>query len=253
MSAAPSPPVRTLTARSAILSVLLGTHPAQAPVGWIVRVGTGLGLQESALRAALTRMVAAGDLERGADATYRLSARLAERQRRQDVAIEQHPGSWAGGWQLAIVMIGAADSTDRAAFRESLRLARFGELREGVWCRPDNIAVDLPETSRRRLSLFTGRPEEPPATLAQRLFQPDRWAERARALLTAFDEADSIAARFEVAAAMVHHLLDDPVLPPELLPDDWPGSEIRARYAGFRTEFYLFAKNLIGEQDLPTG
>src|SRR5690606_11319276 len=86
MSASPAR-VRALTARSAILSVLLGSHPAQAPAGWIVRVGAGLGLQESAVRAALTRMVAAGDLERGADATYRLSERLADRQRRQDQAI----------------------------------------------------------------------------------------------------------------------------------------------------------------------
>ncbi|MGI5220698.1 PaaX family transcriptional regulator C-terminal domain-containing protein [Nocardia sp. CA-290969] len=243
--------VRALTARSAILSVLLGSHPAQAPAGWIVRVGTGLGLQESAVRAALTRMVAAGDLERGADATYRLSERLAERQRRQDRAISPDPRVWEGGWILAIVTVGAADSTDRAAFRETLRLARFGELREGVWCRPDNIAVELPGAARQRVSLFTGQPEEPAITLADRLFAPVRWAERARELLAALGDAEAMGTRFAVAAATVRHLLDDPVLPPELLPADWPGQLIRERYEMFVTEFQGFAANLIETKPLP--
>jgi phenylacetic acid degradation operon negative regulatory protein len=39
-----------------------------------------------------------------------------------------------------------------------------------------------------------------------------------------------------VAAAMVRHLLTDPVLPEELLPADWPGSRLRAAYNDFATE-----------------
>lgn len=247
MSASPAR-VRALTARSAILSVLLGSHPAQAPAGWIVRVGAGLGLQESAVRAALTRMVAAGDLERGADATYRLSERLAERQRRQDRAITPDLRPWRGGWILAVVTVGATDSTDRAAFREALRLARFGELREGVWCRPDNIAADLPDTVRQRVDLFTGQPAEPAELLARRLFAPDRWADRARELLAALDSAESIGTRFGVAAATVRHILDDPVLPPELLPAEWPGTAIRTRYEAFRAEFQAYADGLMNEK-----
>ncbi|MGW5571705.1 PaaX family transcriptional regulator C-terminal domain-containing protein [Nocardia thailandica] len=243
---AASTPVRALTARSAILSVLLGAHPAEAPAGWIVRVGTGLGLQESAVRAALTRMVAAGDLERS-DATYRLSERLAERQRRQDAAVSPDLRPWDGRWVLAVVTVGATDSTDRAAFRDTLRQARFGELREGVWTRPDNLALALPAAARDRLALFHGEPEEPAHALARRLFDPDRWAARAGELLAAFTTADTIGARFEVAAATVRHLLDDPVLPAELLPADWPGAAVRARYAEFRDEFYAFATDHIGE------
>ncbi|NEW27204.1 PaaX family transcriptional regulator C-terminal domain-containing protein [Nocardia cyriacigeorgica] len=246
-----STPVRALTARSAILSVLLGAHPAEAPVGWIVRVGTGLGLQESAVRAALTRMVAAGDLERS-DATYRLSERLAERQRRQDAAVSPDPRPWDGRWVLGVVTVGAADSTDRAAFRDALRQARLGELREGVWCRPDNIGLTMPAAARERLVIFHGDPEEPSPELARRLFHPERWAARAGELLAAFAAADTITARFEVAAATVRHILDDPVLPVELLPADWPGAAIRARYAEFRAEFYAFAADHIGENPQQT-
>jgi phenylacetic acid degradation operon negative regulatory protein len=35
---------------------------------------------------------------------------------------------------------------------------------------------------------------------------------------------------------MVRHLLTDPVLPDELLPDDWPGAQLRSGYQDFATE-----------------
>lgn len=238
-------PVRKLTARSAILSALLGAHPAEAPVSWIVRVSTGLGLQESAVRAALTRMVAVGDLERR-DSAYRLSPRLIERQHRQDEAMHPPTGEWDRTWRLAIVTVGADDSTDRAAFREVLRAKKFGELREGVWTRPDNLGTEFPTAAARRLTIFTGHPGEPDSELAERLFQPDDWADDARLLLSAMSAADSIGDRFEVAAATVRHILNDPMLPAELLPDRWPGRELRAAYLDFRTEFAAFAEALMG-------
>ncbi|MCC3313570.1 PaaX family transcriptional regulator C-terminal domain-containing protein [Nocardia africana] len=237
--------VRRLTARSAILSVLLGAHPGEAPVSWIVRVAAGLGLQESAVRAALTRMVAAGDLER-VDATYRLSARLIDRQRRQDEAVASHRAAWDGQWRMALVTVGADDSSDRAALREALQHMKFGEIREGVWARPRNLHTVVPAAAERRLSFFTGVPDEPPAELAERLFRPRAWADTARRLLSAFDTADTIAARLEIAAATVRHILVDPLLPTELLPPRWPGEALRDVYAGFRTEFTAFAEELLG-------
>jgi phenylacetic acid degradation operon negative regulatory protein len=38
------------------------------------------------------------------------------------------------------------------------------------------------------------------------------------------------------AAAMVRHLLTDPVLPGELLPESWPGTRLRAAYNDFAAE-----------------
>jgi phenylacetic acid degradation operon negative regulatory protein len=35
---------------------------------------------------------------------------------------------------------------------------------------------------------------------------------------------------------MVRHLLTDPVLPDELLPDGWPGAALRDSYARFAAE-----------------
>nr|WP_067840733.1 PaaX family transcriptional regulator C-terminal domain-containing protein [Nocardia lijiangensis] len=237
-------PVRKLTARSAILSALLGAHPAEAPVSWIVRVAIGLGLQESAVRAALTRMVAGGDLERR-DSAYRLAPRLIERQHRQDEAMHPPTGAWDGTWRLAIVTVGADDSTDRAALREILRAKKFGELREGVWTRPDNLGTEFPAAAARRMTVFTGHPGEPDRELAGRLFHPEAWAEDARLLLSAMAAAESIGDRFEIAAATVRHILNDPMLPTELLPRPWPGRELREAYLAFRTEFAEFAEALM--------
>jgi len=46
-------------------------------------------------------------------------------------------------------------------------------------------------------------------------------------------EVGDIPARFEIAAAIVRHLLTDPVLPADLLPPGWPGPELRECYTEF--------------------
>ena len=48
--------------------------------------------------------------------------------------------------------------------------------------------------------------------------------------------AADVPGRFVAAAAMVRHLLTDPVLPDELLPDDWPGAALRTAYTNFAAE-----------------
>jgi phenylacetic acid degradation operon negative regulatory protein len=48
--------------------------------------------------------------------------------------------------------------------------------------------------------------------------------------------ATDVPGRFVAAAAMVRHLLVDPVLPAELLPGDWPGVQLRTAYTNFAAE-----------------
>jgi len=47
------------------------------------------------------------------------------------------------------------------------------------------------------------------------------------------DRANGVPERFAVAAAMLRHLLVDPVLPAGLLPTDWPADRLRTAYAEF--------------------
>jgi phenylacetic acid degradation operon negative regulatory protein len=48
--------------------------------------------------------------------------------------------------------------------------------------------------------------------------------------------ATDIPGQFVAAAAIVRHLLTDPVLPGELLPEDWPGDTLRNVYTNFAAE-----------------
>src|SRR6201988_4863150 len=131
-----------MTARSVVLSVLLGAHPAWASASELIRMTADFGIKETTLRVALTRMVGAGDLIRSADG-YRLSGRVLDPQRRQDDAMRPRRRAWRGDWLVLIVTSVGTDARSRAALRTTMHDKRFGELREGVWMRPDNLELDL--------------------------------------------------------------------------------------------------------------
>ena len=231
-------PVRTLsrmTARSVLLSALLGIHPAWATVGELLTLTEDFDLKESTVRVALTRLVSAGDLVRSADG-YRLSDRLLARQRRQDDAMQPQVRPWNGDWTTLVVTSIGTDARTRAALRSSLQENRFAELREGVWLRPDNLAVDLPDDVLARVQVLHAR-DDAPAQLAARLWDLPAWSSTGHQLLDEMATATDTPARFTAAAAILRHLLTDPVLPEALLPDDWPGNVLRESYARFAQEF----------------
>jgi phenylacetic acid degradation operon negative regulatory protein len=223
-----------MTARSVVLSVLLGAHPAWASAAELIRLTSDFGIREPTLRVALTRMVSAGDLIRSADG-YRLAERLLARQRRQDDAMRPQLRSWRGYWTTVIVTSVGTDPRTRAVLRTALHDKRFGELREGVWMRPDNLEVDLEAELRARVRIVQAC-DDAPAELAGQLWDLPSWARTGHRLLAEMSEATNVPARFVVAAAIVRHLLIDPVLPAELLPADWPGARLRAAYNDFAAE-----------------
>ena len=220
-----------LTARSVVLSVLLGAHPAWATAAELVRLTADFDIKESTLRVALTRMVAAGDLVRSEDG-YRLSDRLLARQRRQDDALNPRTCPWDGQWITVIVTAVGADARSRAELRIALQHNRFGELREGIWLRPDNLGPVLPPEADGRVRVLRSRDDDP-AGLAAQLWDLSGWSGTGRRLLGEMDAADGIPEKFVAAAGMVRHLLTDPVLPDDLLPAGWPGRELRDSYAEF--------------------
>jgi phenylacetic acid degradation operon negative regulatory protein len=214
--------------------VLLGAHPARASAAELIRLTADFGIKEPTLRVALTRMVSTGDLVRSADG-YRLSDRLLARQRRQDEAMQPRVHAWHGHWTTLIVTSVGTDARTRAALRNSLHGKRFGELREGVWMRPDNLAGNLDPEVRDRVRILQAG-DKAPAELAGLLWDLPGWVLTGQQLLDQMAAAADIPERFVVAAAMVRHLLTDPMLPAELLPADWPGAGLRAAYTNFVSE-----------------
>lgn len=232
------PRLAPLTARSVLLSVLLGSHPPELPVRALVRAAELFGISDGSARVALSRLNSDGDVT-SCDGVYRLSPRLADRQADQDRAVRPATRSWRGGWEL-VVADPATTTADRAALGAAMVRLRLAELRPGVWGRPDNLLrpwPPLPGPAWR----FTGRPEprdtaSAPSLLAARLWPLSAWAEGADELIRAMRTGRDPADRFMVAAAMVRHLRADPVLPPALLPPRWPGARLRGAYDGYRRE-----------------
>ncbi|MER6155386.1 PaaX family transcriptional regulator C-terminal domain-containing protein [Streptomyces sp. NPDC001868] len=247
--------LRPLSARSVVLSLLLGMRPPELPVKDLVRHVEVFGVAGSTLRAALSRMVSAGDLRR-ADAVYRLSDRLLERRRRQDEAVHPETRPWDGDWEMAVVTATGRRPAERADLRTRLTALRLAELREGVWLRPANLHRTRPPGLDAAVQHFTCRPDQPTdgptsggptaGELAARLWPLDAWAATSEALLAHIERTREPADRFTALAAAVRHLLADPVLPPELLPDRWPGPELRAAYTTYRREL---VETVLGRAD----
>ncbi|MFI7500835.1 PaaX family transcriptional regulator C-terminal domain-containing protein [Streptomyces sp. NPDC049687] len=227
--------LRPLSARSVVLSLLLGTHPPELPARDLVRGVEPFGVGGSTVRAALSRMVAAGDLRR-TDTVYRLSDRLLERQRRQDDAVSPDTRAWDGDWEMAVITATGRGPAERAELRTRLTALRLAELREGVWLRPANLGRPWPPDLDQVFQHFTARPATPARRLAASLWPLDSWADTARALLSHVERSPRSADRFTALAAVVRHLLADPVLPAGLLPADWPGPALRVAYREHRRD-----------------
>src|SRR3954452_16238630 len=94
---------RPLTARSVVASVLLRNQPAGPPGLLLVRAGELFGIAEGTVRVALSRMVAAGELETAGDGRYQLAGHLLDRQARQDQSRRPPGRQWNGDWVTAVV------------------------------------------------------------------------------------------------------------------------------------------------------
>lgn len=223
-----------LTARSVILSLLLGLHPASATSAELIRLTADYAITEAALRVALTRMVASGDLVRSRDG-YRLSDRLLARRRKQDDALRPPTRVWRGAWVTVVITSIGIDPRTRADMRRELYDNRFAELREGVWIRPDNLKLELPvDLEERARILYTY--DNAPAELAGMLWDLPGWAKVGRKLLDEMANVSEPLELFVAAAAIMRHLMTDPVLPESLLPARWPGDQLRTAYAEFAAE-----------------
>ncbi|MET9736320.1 PaaX family transcriptional regulator C-terminal domain-containing protein [Streptomyces sp. NPDC006458] len=227
--------LRPLSARSVVLSLLLGADPPEMAAKDLARAVEPFEVGGSTLRAALSRMAAAGDLRR-TEAGYRIGERLLERRTRQDEAVRPHTRAWDGDWEMVVVTATGRGPAERAELRTRLTALRLAELREGVWLRPANLSRELPGDLERVAELGTARPARPPRELAARLWPLAGWAATADALLAHVERAGWPTDRLTAYAAIVRHLLADPVLPDALLPAGWPGADLRAAYADYRRE-----------------
>jgi phenylacetic acid degradation operon negative regulatory protein len=238
-----------LSARSVVASTLLGVDPPRLPTRLLVRSGELFGITEGTTRVALSRMVAAGELEVDGNA-HVLAGRLLERQARQQASRSPETRRWSGAWAMAIVDGGARPGPVRAELRQAMKVLRLAELREGVWLRPDNLDDGWAERAEHvvdeQCRRMTATLPDSDAELAGQLWDLAEWARAADALRDQLGEVvgslergdmGALAPGFVLSAAVLRHLLVDPLLPPELLPVDWPGPALRHDYDRYDRAF----------------
>lgn len=236
---------RPFSARSVIASALLGTVPPVLPGRLLVALAGEFGIAEGTARVALSRMVDKGELtnERG---DYALAGRLVERQDRQEAGLRPALLPWTGDWEMVVVRPGARASDERSSLRTALTQLALREHREGVWLRPANLDPGRLPAQRRiatdQTDRFIARPDSDPGALAADLFELDRWAGRAHELLAAMipiqarldrDDRSVLVPGFELSAAVLRHLVADPLIPSPLLPAAWPATRLRETYARY--------------------
>jgi phenylacetic acid degradation operon negative regulatory protein len=245
--------LQPLNPRSIVLSVLLGSHPPQMPVGRILEFTSLFDLADGAVRTALSRMVAAGDLVND-EGIYRLADRLVERQAQQDTGRQVPPTDWDGTWWTVAVLSERRTMAERRDFRARAIGARLGELRPDLWLRPANIAIptDLPETLVTRGPMITGDERR----LVEQLWDLDGLRDRADAHDRALEDAAvrleasddlPLADAFVTLAAAQQFLRVEPQLPAELVPDD-TGTALRSRYADVVSVFQARLSEFFGRR-----
>ena len=193
-------------------------------------------------------MVSAGELEAEGNA-YRLAGPLLARQARQDAsrfaggAVGRHVGDGGGRRWSALgrrpYRVARGDAAPEVGRAARGGVVASGQLVPGR-AREDRAIVD------EQCRTMRGEPHGDAKALAAELWDLAAWTKEARDLrrgldryLPRLEQGDTIVLRdgFVLSAAVLRHLLADPLLPPELLPASWMGDELRERYERYDTAF----------------
>ena len=245
----PFVPSKPLTTRSVVATTLLGSPDGGLPVAHLRQIAALFGIGDSAVRTCLSRMVANGELT-ASEGVYELTGTLAER--RLDVVSAVRPRhsdrNWDGTWEIAIARAGSRSATARHELRTAATRLGLGFVRDGCWARPNNLDRGRHAAARavveQQCLTFVAARTDSALIDCEQLFALSDWAQAARHL------HDSIAAetartvnatddrrrQFLLAIAATRHLRTDPLLPRPLLPDDWPGDDLRSAYRELRAE-----------------
>jgi phenylacetic acid degradation operon negative regulatory protein len=203
-------------------------------VAHLIHLAGLFGINENRARVALSRMARNGEVTTDGSGHYRLTGHLLERQDRQTASRRGETRRWDGTWRMVMVTTSGLAAEDRAARRKRLGRARLAERREGVWLRPDNIALVPDPADDPEVDVFTVTHRDP-TRLAQALWDLEAWSKLTADLLVRLGARtpvgpEDLAPGFVLSASVLRHLQADPLLPDELLPSGWPGPSLRRTY-----------------------
>jgi phenylacetic acid degradation operon negative regulatory protein len=245
------------TARSARLRHLIVTVYglyARSDGGWLsvaalIRLLADLGVDEPAVRSAISRLKRRGILEsryQAGSAGYQLSAEALAILREGDARIfRRRRATLADGWLLAVFSVPEAERNRRHVLRSELTRLGFGMVAPGVWIVPAHPDDTTAQTLRRLgldayADLFHAEHLAfgDPADKVRQWWDLDELAGRYQEFIDAHEPTlrrwspagAAAAAKHEAFADYVRAVTDwrrlpywDPGLPAELLPSGWIG------------------------------
>lgn len=245
---------------------LLGVHALEEPVGVamtsFVEVCANIGISEQATRSTLARMRSRGLLRserRGRRAYLALTPRGEEVLNQGRVRLgEPLADPWDEHWTLVAVTLPTGKEAERHLLRSRLMWAGFGGLSNGLWIIPRH--VDVGRLTRelgldsyiRAFSAEILDPATPEQMIADG-YDLDLIAGRYEAFVRRWSRPEEVGVN-----ALVRHLLlitdwllvtrENPRLPIDFLPRDWPGFEAEARFRSLDSR--LLSAALIEAQQL---
>ena len=204
-------------------------------MGNIVEACASVGLAETRVRTAVSRLVAAGRIEGtklGRRSYYRLTPEAAREfgQAARLIYAPVHPPPMRG-WHL--VALPAGNERDAAAAR--LARLRFGFAQPQLALLPDR-GEPLPSLPGCR---FAATSDDDLGALVRDAWPLDALAARMRRFVDGFaplegrrlPPAEAVGLRLLLVHSFREIALSDPLLPPDLLPAGWPGGDARALFA----------------------
>jgi phenylacetic acid degradation operon negative regulatory protein len=229
--------------------IAVGRDEAAVPGPVLIAVLSDLGLSESAARAAILRLRRHGWLSskrHGRHTHYAPTATIRARQQRFQEHFTMASPPWDGAFHGLIYEVPERHRAYRDRLRRCAQLLGYASLRGGLLIAPTDRFVELQSLLSQPPSeahLLPARIELTPddaRRLASRLWALDALAEDYRARIAVVRDAINDAAgdppagpqalrAFAAATQPVYEAISrDPLLPAELLPDDWPGAELGA-------------------------
>jgi len=227
-------------------------------IGSLIRALAALGLSAGAVRALVSRMQGKGLLQSrrvGRQSFYRLTGLgLKEVHRGGERAFAPRGDEWDGRWTVVIYSVPEEHRGRRDALRGALSGRGFGGLAPGVWISPHSLS---PEAEKKwqglgvweYLEVFRAErigPSDLHALVADAWPQLPALAGRYRAYIAGYesllrrseagilDDEECFAAHLRSLIEFVAITLEDPALPPALLPEDWPRSSARRLFEGLK-------------------
>ena len=248
-------PPRSKSLVMTVIGDAIAPHGGQAWLGSLIALLAPFGVTDRLLRTSVFRLAQEGWLvakRDGRRSLYAIEPAALPRLERANGRIYAAPGlHWDGLWTLLMAPNGSIDAQLRTALRKELEWEGFAMLAPGLLAHPapnmDSLGEILARTGAAGKVFICAASELPGAqSRPLRELVDDGWDLRPemasyRQFIATFaplltmlekDSAPDPAAAFAIRTLLIHAYrrvqLHDPMLPVELLPTPWPGTEAYA-------------------------